>query len=279
VTEDLRALLRADLNAERPPPLGDVVGAAIRAGRRTRRNRRIGAFGTAVVLLAVGAVLVGDGGVAARTDRAAGPPPTVPIVPPAAPIDASQARTLTIHSGTVRVDGLRTKATSATMLHLLTLLLPPGRTSHYGVAPDDDLRVQLYLDDGDGPAMVRVGLEKIPPYGDESPRDGTVTVTIQHMPDKCASGTMVDARWPDGTVVQVEAASCRPPDAGAEEPAAKERRAEKPSSGRAAVAVRPALTTEQAIRVATDPRWGLTMDEGLVSAGALRFPDVPVFGR
>ena len=34
MTEDLRALLRADLSGERPPPLGDLVGTAIREGRR-----------------------------------------------------------------------------------------------------------------------------------------------------------------------------------------------------------------------------------------------------
>ncbi|WP_203785811.1 hypothetical protein [Paractinoplanes rishiriensis] len=39
------------------------------------------------------------------------------------------------------------------MLHLLTTLLPPGRTSGY--AAPDDLSVQLYLDEGAGPGLVR----------------------------------------------------------------------------------------------------------------------------
>jgi hypothetical protein len=137
--------------------------------------------------------------------------------------------------------------------------LPPGRTSHYGVAPDDDLRVQLYLDDGGGPAMVRVAVDKSPPFVDEPPRSGSLSVTISHMPDNCVETTTVDAAWPDGTLVRVDVATCLAQD-GANEP------------------TRAALTTDQAVRVATDPRWGVTMDRQLVTAGAERFPDVPVSG-
>jgi hypothetical protein len=266
VTEDLRALLRADLNAERPPPLGDVVGAAIRDGRRIRRKRRfltIGAGSVIVTALAAAAVLLGDGPVAGRFEQAAVvPPQTVPIEP-AAPTDPPRARTLTIHSGTERADGLRRKATSAAMLHLLTLLLPPGRTSHYGVASDDDLHVQLYLDDGNGPAMVRVSLAKLAAAevrAEDSPRGAGTTVTIQHMPGNCVQSTVVDAEWPDGTLVQVDVATCLPVDGVRHKP------------------TRPALTADQAIRVATDPRWGVMMDERLVRVGAQEFPErLPVF--
>lgn len=145
------------------------------------------------------------------------------------------------------------------MLHLLTLLLPPGRTSHYGVASDDDLHVQLYLDDGNGPAMVRVALDKTPAFGDESPRGATVTVTIQHMPDNCVRSTVVDAAWPDGTLVQVDVAACLPFDGGP---------------------TREALTADEAVRVATDPRWGVMMDDRLIALGAQQFPmRLPVFSR
>jgi hypothetical protein len=174
-----------------------------------------------------------------------------------------QARTLTLHSGTVRAEGLRKKATPAAMLHLLTLLMPPGRTSHYGADVDNDLRVQLYLDEGDGPAMIRVALEKSDknaPKGDETARDVPVTVTIQRMPDNCVQDTAVAAAWPDGTHVEVDVATCLPGPAGRFRPAG------------------PALTVDQAIRVAADPRWGVTMDENLVAAGAKRFPRVPVLG-
>jgi hypothetical protein len=265
VTEDLRALLRADLSAERPPPLGDMVNAAIRDGRRIRRTRRIWALGAGLLAAAAAVtivVLVGDGGVAGRRSgppAAAGgsSPPTVPLRPPA-PTASVEARTFSLRSGTDRAGQTREKATSAAMLHLLTQLLPPGRTSHFAVAPEDDLQVQVYLDDGAGPGLVRVEVDKTEPKGAEPPRGATASVTITHMPDNCRGSMVVDATWPDGTVVQVEVPTC--PD-----------RPELPPAP-------PALTAEEAVRVAADPRWGVTMDRGLVAVGAREFPDPPVFG-
>jgi hypothetical protein len=297
VTEDLRALLLADLSAERPPPLGDLVEAAIRDGHRIRRRRRLAtmmAGCAAVAALASGAVIVGDEGIAdghlptagARVASAsppqAGSPQSVPPVP-AAPTAAPQARTLTIHSGTARADGPRRKATSAAMLHLLTQLIPPGRTSHYGAGAENDLRVQLYLDDGTGPAMVRVRLdragepgqgatrvvkppsspvaapaENYAPASDEPAHPAAIRVTIQHMPDNCLLNTVVNATWPDGTAVHVEVPSCLP------------------ATGAPGRPTRSALTPDQAVRVAADPRWGVTMPEELLDAGARQFPRVPV---
>lgn len=145
------------------------------------------------------------------------------------------------------------------MVHLLTLLLPPGRTSHFGVSASNDLVVRLYLDDGDGPAMVRVSLGRDAPFGDEPPRGGTATVTIDRTPGDCLRDTVVGAEWPDGTVVRVDVPTCLAFD-GVQNP---------PS--------RSALTVDQAVRVATDPRWGMTMGAGLVDAGAKRFAALPVF--
>jgi hypothetical protein len=253
LTEDLRALLRADLYAERPPPLGDVVGAAIRDGRRLRRKRRLGVFGAFAAVLALagaGAVVLRDGPVAVRPQApAALPPQNVPPAPAAAPRAALEARTLTVHSGTLRADGTRTKATSGAMLVLMLQLLPPGRTSHYGVAADDDLRVQLSLDDGRGPAMIRVAVAKNAPLGDKPP--GAAFVTINEHAADCRLGTTVDAQWPDGTRVEVDLPAC-------------------PSG--------PALTPDEAVRLAADPRWGVTMAEDLVAEGTQRFPRVPVLG-
>jgi hypothetical protein len=273
VTEDLRALLRADLDAERPPPLGDLVGAAIREGRRRRRHRRIGlAVALATAAMAVLAVvLVGDAGAAGipareRMQPAADgttvsqlpeaaqlPPETVPITP-TVPTASSWPRTLTTHSGTESAGGMQKKATSAAMLHLLTLLLPPGRTSHFGVASDNDLLVQLYLDAGDGPGMLRVTVDQRSVAPAIPARGGSAEVTVTHSDGDCAQNTSVSATWPDGTFVELDMASC----------AAREH---------------PALTTEQAVRVVTDPRWGVTMDADLVATGTRRFPAVPVFAR
>jgi hypothetical protein len=266
VTDELRDLLRAGLTAERPPPLGDLVATAIRDGRRIRRNRRLGAGAAALVALVLAVLRLGDADVAQRAElgfpvaaaTSAWSPGSVPVQRSALAVPP-RARTLTVHSGTLRADGMQKKATSAAMLHLLLTLLPPGRTSHFGVSADDDLLVQLYLDDGDGPAMVRVSLGRDAPFGDEPPRGGTATVTIDRTPGDCLRDTVVGAEWPDGTVVRVDVPTCLAFD-GVQNP---------PS--------RAALTVDQAIRVATDPRWGMTMGAALVDAGAERFAALPVF--
>jgi hypothetical protein len=266
VTDELREHLLAGLAAERPPLLGDVVAAAMRDGRRIRRNRRLGASAAVLVVLVVTLMHLGDVGITQRVELGvpvkvippAAPPGSVPVGPTgrAAP---PQARTLTVHSGTPRADGMQKKATSAAMVQLLTLLVPPGRTSHFGVSADNDLLVQLYLDDGNGPAIVRVSLGLDAPVGDEPPRGGTATVTITQNPNECLRDSVVDAAWPDGTVVRVAVPTC-PVFAGVRHPPA-----------------RAALTVDEAVRVAADPRWGMMMSAGLVDAGARRFGVLPVF--
>ncbi len=264
MTDELRALLRADLEAQQPPPIGDLVGAAIRAGRRRRRNRRIGAGAALATAVALTFVLLADLGFAVRPapmpaaapagenppPESALPEPSGSLSPETVPIEASSqtgrppARTLTIHSGTQRAEGMQKKATSAAMLHLLTQLLPPGRTSRYGVVSGNDLLVQLDLDTGAGPQRLRVAVDKT---GGGTHRDGSVTVTVEQTPGDCAVNTTIDAQWSDGTTVRLDVSGCT-----------------------------PALSADQAIAVAADPRWGVTMDAALVGAGAARFVDVPV---
>ena len=263
MTDELRALLRADLEAQQPPPVGDLVGAAIRAGRRRRRNRRIGAGAALAGAVVLTLVLLADLGIAARPGPLPAAAPAVEVVPaepalpkpsgslspetvpiePSGPTAPPPTRTLTIHSGTQRAEGMQKKATSAAMLHLLTQLLPPGRTSRYGVVSGNDLLVQLYLDAGAGPQRLRVAVDKT---GDATHRDGSVTVTVEQIPGDCAVNTTIDALWSDGTTVRLDLSGCT-----------------------------PALSADQAIAVAADPRWGVTMDAALVGAGAARFADVP----
>ncbi|GAB2571678.1 hypothetical protein Aab01nite_04230 [Paractinoplanes abujensis] len=275
MTEDLRALMRAELNSERPPPLGDVVGAAVRDGRRIRRRRRrLGTVGAGVAGL-VAVVLFG--GIAAHSEPrrpvlaepalpAAAPSPSVSAparaaqkspgsvpVTPTPPATMAPERSLAVHSGIERAAGPRKKATTGAMLHLLTELLPPGRTSHAAVAADEDLHVQIYLDRGDGPGMLRMTMGQLPAGG---PRGGTATVSIIPVPDNCAQSYVAVSRWPDGTSVQLDVASCLAGDT----PAGPE-----------------ALTPDEAVAVVADPRWGLDMDADLVDRGNERFGKVPVF--
>ncbi len=282
MTEELRTLMRSELSAERPPPLGDLVGTAMRDGRRIRRIRRLGAFGagTAVAgIVALAATLSGPFGPGAggvQAPAAAPAPSSAAATPPGAPtpsgapaleaprrFGAPAPPEATATASRVRIDvtrgrGPQMKATSAAMLELLTRVLPPGRTSNYGVATGDDLHVQLYLDRGRGPGMIRVSMGKgAPPpgYGADMAR-----LTIEHLADNCIQSTVVDAFRSDGTIVQVDIATCLAWDGKQNKPAGA------------------ALTAKQAAAIAVDARWGMTMDADLVLAGAKHFPSLPEFG-
>jgi len=286
VTEDLRALLRAELNDERPPPLGDVVGAALRAGLRIRRRRRsaaaaVAAFGVVAFLLAGGLAVRSEprpgGFVAENADEIQVPVPArseavpgraaqkAPVSPGSVPFRSSAPtavapeRTLAIHSGTHVATGPRKKATTGAMLRLLTQLLPAGQTSAAAVADGGDLHVQLYLDRGAGPGMVRLSLAQAATEGPRPARGGTARVTISHPGGDCVRDTVVVSRWPDGTTVRADVASCLVRD------------------GRTTPSGRPPITVGEAVKLTSDPRWALTMDASLVDAGAEEFGRVPVF--
>jgi hypothetical protein len=287
VREELRALLQSELDAERPPPIGDIVGAAIRAGRRTRRNRRI-AVGVAFAGVLVLAGLLRDivtaprdylPTVADRTSvdrRVSTPslsPETVPMMT-SAPTGSPRERTVTSHDGTARAGGEQKKATSAAMLQLLTELVRPGQTSDYGVSAGDDLSVRLFVDSGAGAGMLAVTVGPDAAGAGQ----GQLSVKVAHTPGDCERTTTVTADRPDGVQVRLDIASCLPgrlPSAArpfAAQPSVARPPAVQPFAGR------PALTADQGAKLVTDPRWGLTMDAALVDAGALRFPKVPVFG-
>jgi hypothetical protein len=144
---------------------------------------------------------------------------------------------------------MQKKATPAAMLHLLTTLLPPGRTSHYGVASDNDLYVQLYYDAGYGASMLRLEVGRAPMTGRRPDRGSIAEVTVAYHPDNCLQDTVVSAAWPDGTEVELDLAGC--PD-GAPDSAA--------------------ISDAAAIRIVSDGRWGVTMDADLIEQGARQFP-------
>jgi hypothetical protein len=258
VEDDLRAALRADLDAERPPPLGDVVGVAIAEGRRVRRNRRLAAAGAGVAVSIVAAVVAFGRGPQLPALPAALPPGSVPSIA-AGPAAAVPTRTVTVRDGTQRAEGMQKKATPAAMLHLLTTLLPPGRTSHYAVAAHDDLDVRLYYDAGYGPSMLRL---QVADRATGRERGSTATVTVSQFPDDCVRETAVQATWPDGTAVRLDIAGCLAYDGRTNPPAQAQ------------------LSEAEAELIVSDARWGVMMDADLVEQGAKSFPGaLPVFTR
>lgn len=239
MTEELRSLLRDELGAERPPPLGDLVGAAVRDGRRIRRRRRLAALGCGTAVAGVMAVAVALGG---PYGAAPGPQP-VPAasrVPDASPSPAG---------------GARVPATPEAMLVLLRDLVPPGRSGDFAKGGGKDLRVQMSLDRGDGPGLIRVSVAGYPSVTGT----GRPEVTVQEMPDTCTQSVVVRADWPGGLTVQADLSTCRP-------------------SGSGSTPSPLALTGEEATAVVSDPRWGAAMDPALVRAGEQEFPDLATFG-
>jgi hypothetical protein len=269
VTEELRGLLREELSAERPPPLGDLVGTVLREGRRIRRRRRIAALGGGTALAGVTAVVLALGtpfGTTAAPPPSGGGPAAATADPP--PVRAPSLLVATPASapaslppGLPRASPARTvravPATPEALLVLLHELLPPGRTSHYAKADDRALRVQLYLDRGAGPGMVRLSVSGTP---SPDPTDGVPEVTVDGRPGDCLLSRIVRARWPGGLTVQANLSTCL----------AWNGRQDGPSP--------LALTDAEAVAVVTDPRWAAAVDPLLTKAAAEKFPHLALFG-
>ena len=234
MTEELRSLLRDELSAERPPPLGDLVGAAVRDGRRIRRRRRVAAFGGGTAVAGVLAVAVALGG---------------PYGTTAAPPSGGERAAASAAPAADRVP-----ATPEAMLVLLRDLAPPGKAGDFAKARGTDLQVQMSLDRGDGPGLIRVSVAGYPSVTGT----GKPEVSVQQMPDTCTQSVVVRADWPGGLTVQADLLTCRP--------------------GSASTPTPLALSAEEATAVVSDPRWGAAMDPALVRAGEQDFPDLATFG-
>lgn len=264
-----RARVADELAGTDEPPLGDLVTAAEAKGRRMLLARRLRLGGVAALVAALvvigGVVLIGRAPAAQR------------VQPAAAKVPATAAGVLEL------------------LTTLLTTVLPTGKTSGYAATTEDgEPFVQLYLDTGSGPGMLRVGVF----HGSEDPwttdaeleraatdclaqtgaqcadaRDTTLTTPqatgdgtmyqVQTTPGNCVQHTRVTVLQTKTvlqtnlTLVTVDIASCLAWSGTTNPPAPL------------------ALTVQQAVQVASSPRWGTTMDKALVDAGAGHFPQLP----
>jgi eukaryotic-like serine/threonine-protein kinase len=144
--------------------------------------------------------------------------------------------------------------TPRAMLELLSRMYPDRSISRYSAA-GDRLFIQLLLDSGSGPG--RMSVEIVAAHSTRPGHRGNrPAVEVTRAAGNCVQDLVVTATWGDGTRVQVQDSTCLPWN-GTDNPAAP-----------------PPLTTEEAVRVASDPRWNTVMDAEIVDAGAAKFPDL-----
>ncbi|MFJ5597743.1 hypothetical protein ACIP95_07360 [Micromonospora parva] len=287
---DVRVRFTDDLARHPAPPLGDLVQQSMVQGRRLRRRRRLaqfGAGGSALVMVLVVGLAVGPFGVGANDvgppGGAAGGSPARPVgsAPPspvqrsdgppglmgvddegrANPFRAGLPTSSTTVIGTVRMgvvpDGDLLPTTPQGALELLTRLLPEGKTSGYaslqgsGAGPGTPY-VQLYLDRGAGPGMLRLSVYQGGLGGNPAP--GTVELT--EVPDNCVQNKMVTVHHPDGVQVNLMISTCV--DWGA----------------KGILPARPVLSVDEATAVAASPMWGTKLPAEFVVTGSKRFPSL-----
>lgn len=242
--------LDEELSSLDAPPLGDLVGEAVRQGRRVRRRRAVGAVVGSALAVAGTALLLG--GPLRPHSGGAGPSAVVAAdVPSPSPV-------------------VRQPVTGAALLAAVAGVVPDGlRTGGYAAQTDgvngaQVTGAQVYLTGPAGTGMIRVfvtsGESEASCFTTESCRrdDRGQQVVVDHMKGNCVQDVVVTSRHHDGTVVQVNVATCL---------AWTEAEGNKPTA--------PALTEQQAIALAGDPAlsvW-MTAEEGLRAKAA--YPDLP----
>ncbi|WP_433309291.1 hypothetical protein ACQP0U_20235 [Micromonospora sp. CA-269861] len=282
---DVRARFTDDLARHPAPPLGDLVEQSVVQGRRLRRQRRLAQFGAGgsalamllVIGLAAGPLGIGgdDGGqpggltagspgglVDTATPSPAGSPGGAPGgflggVDEEQGASVSPTPTPTVID-TVRIgagpDGELLTTTPQSALELLTRLLPSGTTSGYASLQSSEAGpgmpyVQVFLDRGDGPGMLRLSIYQDHLGGHPAP--GTVELT--EVPDNCVQNKMVTVYHRAGLQIDLLIATCLAWDGKGSSPA-------------------PAvLSVKEATAIAANPTWGTKLPAEYVISGAKRF--------
>lgn len=286
---DVRGRFRDDLAQHPAPPLGDLIERSVAQGRRLRRRRRLaqfGAGGSAMVMLVVIGLVAGPLGVGADdagqpggmnvgsldgvvdsatpspggasgdasggfVDGGGGNPRGAPQGPVSATPSTRVIDTVRIGAGP---GGDLLTTTPQGALELLTRLLPKGKTGGYANLQSSGAGagmpyIQLHLDRGEGPGMLRLSI-----YQDrlgDNPAPGTVELT--EIPDNCVQNEMVTVYHHDGLQIDVMISTCLS------------------WEGKKTVPAPPALSVDEAIAIAANPTWGTRLPSELVRSGAKNF--------
>jgi hypothetical protein len=280
--ERLHSMFRNEMASQVRPSLDGMAQEVLAKGGRARRART--AKITSAVLVAAGlvgaavAVPTIGGGHLVATDRGAVAKSASPARPdtrtaPAGGANAVPAAAiLTTASSPAsyipQPPGPKAPTSSAAVLDELLKLLPPGATSNYAYY---GLGAQTYLDGASGLGMIRLSLYKgsLNPDACTSavPSDMTrtcstlpsgATVLTTRISDNCIEPLVIDVDHGDGTVVEIDVATCLVWNGHSNPPA------------------HMAVTAAQALQIAVNPAWGAErMDAALVRDANSRFADIP----
>jgi hypothetical protein len=282
--EWVHSMFRNEMSAQARPSFDGMAQEVLARGRRARRVRRakiasaalvavglVGGVAVAVPSIAGGhSVAANRGAVAKSASRARSGTQTAPVggaktVP--APVILTDA---SLPAGHIpQPPGAKAATSSAAVLDELLKLLPPGATSNYAFY--GGLGAQTYLDGENGLGMIRIVLYKgsLNPDACTSavPSDMTrscitlpsgATVLTTRIPDNCIEPLTIDVDHGDGTVVEIDVATCLPWNSHSNPPA------------------HMAITAAQAEQIAANPAWGaFKMEAALVRASASRFAGIP----
>jgi hypothetical protein len=278
--EWVHSMFRNEMSSQATPSLDGMAEEVLAKGRRARRARTakiasaaLVAAGLAGVAVAVptiaGGHSVADRGVVAKSAS--------PVRPDTRTAPAGGANTvpatviLTARSSASYIPqppGPKAPTTSAAILDELLKLLPPGATSNDAFF---GLGAQTYLDGASGLGMIRILLYKgsLNPDACTSavPSDMTrtcntlpsgATVLTTRISDNCIEPLMIDVDHGNGTVAEIDVATCLA------------------WNGHSNPPTHMAITAAQALQIAANPVWGAEqMDAALVRDAASRFADLP----
>ncbi len=274
-------MFRSEMSSQATPSLDGMASEVLAKGRRARRARTAkiastvlvaaGLVGAAVAVPTIGGghSVAADRGVVAKSASPARPDTHTAPAGGANAVPATVILTARSSASYIpQPPGPKAPTTSAAILDELLKLLPPGATSNDAFF---GLGAQTYLDGASGLGMIRISLFKgsLNPDACTSavPSDMTrtcstlpsgATVLTTRISDNCIEPLTIDVDHGDGTVVEVDAATCLA------------------WNGHSNPPTHMAITAAQALQIAANPAWGAgQMDAALVRDAATRFADLP----
>jgi hypothetical protein len=275
-------MFRDEMSRQARPSLDGMAQEVLAKGRRARRARTTKIASAALVVAGLAGVAVAmpsvAGGHPAAMDRGAVTRTASPARPDRRVAPTGGANT--VPAATILTDvkspasyipqppGAKAATTPAAVLDELLKLLPAGATSNYA---DGGLSAQTYLDGASGLGMIRIFLFRgsLNPDACTSAVPSDMTRTCRTLPSgatvlttrisgNCIEPLSIVVDHGDGTVVQVDVASCLA------------------WNGHSNPPTHMAITAAQALRIAANPAWGAEwMDAALVRKAAIRFAHVP----